>query len=106
MIANILIVVAGLLIATRLTLIITTDRISEALRMRVISKLGADHWFTYFIHCPWCVGLWLGVAAAVAVWFTAPADWPLTAWWGIPGLSALYAWADGIAGRLHDGGEQ
>lgn len=94
--ANVLIIIAGALIASRLTRLAVADQITQPARDKVLERRGADHWLTYFVHCPWCVGVWLGVAAALAVWFTAPDSWPITAWWGVTGLAALYSWINGL----------
>lgn len=103
--ANVLVLLAGLLVVTRVTRLLTIDRVFQPARDWVVDRKGVGSALTYFVHCPWCVGLWLSVVAAVGVWFTAPDGWPITAWWGVPGIAAAYAWACGAVAVTTGGGE-
>lgn len=103
---NFFLVLAGALVATRVTRLLTADRVTAPARDRVIARYGMGHWFTYFVHCPWCVGWWVSVAVGVAVWFTAPGGWPVSAWWGVPALVCGFSWLCGLTEHLVDTGQE
>lgn len=57
------------LATTRATRIITADKIADPFRKWVVHRNGADGWWSFLIHCPWCTGWWLAApAAALATW--------------------------------------
>ena len=99
MLTNVLIILAGLMVGTRATRIITADRVTEPLRERLLHRFGVEHRLVYFVHCTWCVGFWVALVTALLVWFTSPHEWPMSAWWGIPGLVATYSWLNGFVYR-------
>ena len=64
-------VVAALAVA-RVTRFFTEDRLAVKLRQWVVQRWGADSLPSYFIHCPWCVGMWMSVLVVPAVLFPYP----------------------------------
>jgi len=73
------------LAVARVTRLITRDKISQPLLRWVVRKYGPEHWFTYLLHCPFCVSVWIG--------FGGSAFWVLFAgisWWlWLPGALAM-----------------
>lgn len=64
------------LTVARLTRLVNADMILDPLRVRIARKRGADSTLSYFLSCPWCVGLWISMLLAIpAVGFLG---WP---WW-------------------------
>lgn len=68
----------------RLTRLVTSDVITERLRLRVVNagrhRVGLSDKILHFITCPWCVSMWIAAPVAVAFlwaggsyWFLAPA---------------------------------
>lgn len=73
------------LASARLTRLVWADKISFPIRQKLAKKLGAQHWFVYLIHCPFCVSVWtsafmtaLGIAATGISWV-----------WFLPGFLAM-----------------
>lgn len=62
------------LTTARLTRLVVADRISQPLRTWAVRKLGEDSGAAYFIHCPWCVSIWVGalVSAVAYLWGENP----------------------------------
>lgn len=52
------------LAAFRLTRLITEDKVTEPARDRIV--LHAPPMVGYLVECPWCVGLWAGIAVTAA----------------------------------------
>lgn len=81
----------GALLTARLTRLVTTDKITEPLRLRLLLHLPEDGLLAYLVHCSWCasvyvgagvgvVGAWLGIwtwgwAAPLALSFSYVAGW-------------------------------
>lgn len=61
-----LIVVLAVLAVARLSRIITTDRIGLPIRRWVVSRWGETSLPAYFVHCPWCVSIWIATAVMPA----------------------------------------
>lgn len=55
----VLALVVGVLAVARLTRLVVLDRVTVGLRRRVVNKWGEDSAQSYFIHCPWCVSMWV-----------------------------------------------
>ena len=53
-------VVAALAVA-RLTRLVTSDKITVALRQWVVRKWGASSMPSYLFHCSWCMSLWISI---------------------------------------------
>jgi hypothetical protein len=51
-------VVATLAVA-RLTRLLTEDRLTAAWRRWAVRKWGTDSLQAYFVHCPWCMSMWI-----------------------------------------------
>lgn len=52
--------------AARLTRLITTDTITGPLRAKVLTHYGPQSMAYELIRCPWCVGFWISIPAAIA----------------------------------------
>lgn len=107
--AAIILLVYALAVA-RLTRLITSDKITEGLRGRVIR--WADHraginpddpfaptpMLSYFVTCPWCVSIYIaGIAAPLAYWL-GESPWLL-----VPALALAFS---GFTGYLASIGEE
>lgn len=73
-------VVLALFVLTtaRLTRLINADVILDPLRIAVARRRGPDSTLSYFLSCPWCVGLWLSLLLAIPT--VAVLGWP---WWSL-----------------------
>src|SRR5262245_33902218 len=58
----------------RVTVLIRTDRIMRKPRHALAQKLHTDSYLRYFLSCPWCISIWVGLAAAITAHF----------WWHYP----------------------
>jgi hypothetical protein len=56
------------LAVTRLTRLVVSDKIGMPLRSRVLKLSGDNGWWTFAVHCPWCVGMWFSIGAA-PLWY-------------------------------------
>lgn len=54
------------LATARLSRIVTTDRILNWPRSRLVRRLGGAHPLSYFVVCDWCVSIYAGVGVAAA----------------------------------------
>lgn len=66
------------LAVARATLLVTSDRIMLALRRWVVNKTGDESLWTYLVHCPRCVSIWIAFPAAIG-WGVLTL--PLHLWW-------------------------
>lgn len=57
-------VLLTLAITLRVTRLITLDAIAQPFRDWVTDHFGTDSKLALFVHCPWCVGWWVAIAAA------------------------------------------
>ena len=64
------------LAVARLTRLVNADIILDPLRVAVARRYGTDSTLSYFLGCPWCVGLWLSLLLAIPV--VAFLGW---SWW-------------------------
>lgn len=99
----ILFVVYALAVA-RLTKLVNSDRITKAPREWLIKRLPEGSIWAYFVVCPWCVSIWLGVLAAPLTW------WPgglqvdgVSSWVAVPALALAYS---GFTGYLSQFAEE
>lgn len=60
--------IAALAVA-RLARLITIDRISMPLRVRIQAWNGDMGWWTYLTNCPYCMSVWIGMAVAPLYWW-------------------------------------
>jgi hypothetical protein len=58
------------LATARITRLITTDRITEAPRNRILARLDPNGLAAYLIHCNWCVSVYAGAGTVAAVLWT------------------------------------
>lgn len=73
------------LASARATRLITEDKISFPLRQKAANKFGANNWFVYLIHCPFCTSVWVCFAATAFGILLTPVSW----WWLVPGALAM-----------------
>lgn len=68
------------LATARITRLVTTDRITQAPRAWILSKLNSDGLPAYLIVCDWCASVYAGAGVAALLW-TGPAwtVWPMYA---------------------------
>jgi hypothetical protein len=78
-------IVAALAVA-RGTRLLVEDRLTSSWRRWVVNKWGADSMPSYFVHCPWCMGMWLSPLAVPAVLF--PYQW-VVAIYAVPAISMV-----------------
>lgn len=68
------------LATARLTRLITTDRITQAPRRWVLSRLDGDGLMAYLVVCDWCSSVYVGAGVAAALWGLGDwVMWPLYA---------------------------
>ena len=88
-----------ILIATvRVTRALVVDKISHPLRAWVLSKNGADGWWTFLIHCGWCTGFWVALPAAAVAWWPGQLQHHLNLewWFGVPAVWFTIAYLTGL----------
>lgn len=91
---TVLALVVYVLVVARLTRLVTTDKITEPLRAKVVDRFGAQSLTTFLLHCPWCAGWW--VAAILAL----PAAWVAgLPWWWAPALAFAASQVVGMMAR-------
>ena len=83
------------LATARITLLITTDRITRAPREWLLRRMDADSLGAYLIVCNWCVSVWAGAGMAVAG--AAYGSWPWI--WAVPLALAFSMTAGVLASR-------
>lgn len=106
----------------RLTRLINADTVLDGPRLAIIKKAhaareaaiearatsavaflraerSAKRWATavYFIQCPWCVGMWLSLASAIAPVLVL--DWP---WWAFFPIALATSHLIGVLARFAD----
>lgn len=59
----VLVMIAAVLAVARLTRLVVEDRITNFYRLWMVRKYGEESVASYFVHCPWCMSIW--VAAVV-----------------------------------------
>jgi hypothetical protein len=66
------------LATARLTRLVTRDRITHAVRRRILLRLYEDGLPAYMLVCDWCMSMYAGTAvAAWTVWGPSWKLWPL-----------------------------
>jgi hypothetical protein len=78
-------IVAALAVA-RVTRFLIEDRLSVKWRQWVVKRWGADSLPSYFVHCPWCMGMWMSLLAVPAVLY--PYQW-VVAIYAVPAISMV-----------------
>lgn len=64
------------LATARLTRLITTDRITQAPRKRILGRLDSEGLLAYLIVCDWCASVYAGAGVAALLW----SGWDWVAW--------------------------
>lgn len=54
------------LAAWRVTHFVTADKLTEPAREAVMAKFGTESGLGYLVTCPWCVGMYAGLAIGLA----------------------------------------
>ena len=68
------------LATARITRLITTDRITQAPRNRILRKLNPEGLLAYLVVCDWCVSVYAGgLAVGVVILGGRPGFWVLAA---------------------------
>ena len=87
-------VILGLwwLALARATRLLTKDMVTDFIRIWAHRRTkGADTALTYFVSCPWCVGLWLALGST---WYVILlAEW---SWWLYPVLAGAGSYLVGL----------
>lgn len=81
---------ALLLGAGRLTRVIYYDDFPPSMWLRVKwDALTEESTWNKLIHCPWCLGMWVGVFAGAWFGVGLVVDWIMVAWWIVWGFLAI-----------------
>lgn len=70
----------------RVTRLICLDQITMPLRAKVLNKNGDTGWWTFLIHCPLCVSVYVGAVAAVLYYYEGHQAWVV-----IPALALAFS---------------
>lgn len=89
----------ALAITLRMTRLITQDSLTQGIRLWVVDRWGSASTIATFLHCPWCVGWWVALAAATGSHYWAT-DWR----WQIFGAACAASWATGMSAVWLDEG--
>lgn len=98
---SVLIAVLTIGLAARITRVLTVDRISLPIRQRIVVRLGPDHWFSYWVTCPWCLGLWVAAGVGAAGYF-----WGDQKWWVWVALAGTASYVTGLLAQYTTGGDE
>lgn len=86
------------LATARLTRLVTTDTITEPLRVWVVGKLGEDSKLSYLMMCSWCMSLWVGAGVAGSAYLFGG-----NRWYGFALLALSASYVTGwLAGRENE----
>ncbi len=89
--------IAAALATARITRLITTDVITEPLRIAVIRKLNAEGKLAYLLVCDWCASVYVGAAMAGSWW-----AWGDTKLWVASTLALSVSYAAGFLNSKAD----
>lgn len=104
----VLIVLPLLVLAVaRFTRLITIDRLTEPLRMKLVGWWGQKSMWTYLFFCPWCMSVWVAALVGAVMWWATPvgemlAGWGVSWWWGLPLFVLVASWGTGVLRGLED----
>lgn len=84
----------GALVTARVTRLVTTDRITQAPRQWLLSRLPSDSLAAYLIVCDWCASFYVGLGVAAAGTVAGVWTWP----WIVP-LGLAYSYVAGLLAR-------
>lgn len=57
------------LAVTRVTQLVVSDKIGHPFRSWVLKRNGDHGMWTFAVHCPWCVGMWMALGASPLWWY-------------------------------------
>lgn len=77
-----------MLSTARITRFVTTDKLSEPLRVSAMKRLNPEGSLAYLIHCDWCSSIYVGAGVASVWHFWGDSGWTTA---GLVALSASYA---------------
>lgn len=83
--------IAAALATARITRLITSDTITEPLRVRIIRRLNAEGKLAYLIVCDWCASVYVGAAVSASWWV-----WGDTKAWLAVVLALSFSYAAGF----------
>jgi Protein of unknown function (DUF1360). len=72
----ILVLIVAVLATARVTRLLVEDRITSSYRAWVVRKRGENSLASYFVHCPWCMSIWIS-AAIMPIAVAWPNRWVL-----------------------------
>lgn len=77
----------------RLTRLLTADEITDFIRVWAYKRAhGGENKLTYFVQCPWCMGMWLSFATVWSVFLVSD----LWSWWLYPVLALSGSYLVGL----------
>jgi hypothetical protein len=87
------------LAVARISRLIKDDRILLRFRRWVVNKYGEDSSATYFVHCQWCISIWVAFPAAI-IWALVLLPWQQ--WWlAVPAALAM-SYVTGLLSQLEE----
>jgi sterol desaturase/sphingolipid hydroxylase (fatty acid hydroxylase superfamily) len=87
------------LAVSRATTMLTTDRIFLSFRRWVVNKYGDESMMSYWVHCRYCVSIWMALPAA-PLWTAL--NLPLNKWWIAPFAWFALSYITVLLGRLEE----
>lgn len=84
------------LAVSRVTRLLTEDKLALGYRRWIVNRFGADSMISYLAHCRWCTSFWVALLAMppAAIW---PNKWVIAAY---AALAASHI--AGLLGRLEE----
>lgn len=92
---TLLILAIYVLAVARLTRMVNADIILDPVRVAVARRYGADGTLSYFLACPWCVGMWLSLLLAIPT--IVVLGW---SWWALIPVGLACSHLVGVAAPL------
>lgn len=73
---DLVILLGWYLAVARTTHLITSDRITEDLRIRFMHRVGVTTLLGYLVNCSWCVSIWVAAFSVPVPVYMADRTWP------------------------------
>jgi len=89
--------ITAALATARITRLITTDTITEPIRVSAVRRLGVDSKIAYVIVCDWCSSMYVGAGVAASWWV-----WGDTKIWLASALALSASYAAGFLNSKAD----